>query len=307
MTNEQKTIVVVDDNNANLIAIKNILKSHYVVYPAPSAEKMFELMEHVIPDLILLDVEMPGMDGHEAIKKLKNNDAFKHIPVVFLSARSDATSEMEGLGLGALDYLHKPFYSALLLKRIEIHLSLIEYEKFIEELLAEKTKLSNELDMVKIEAGKFELSNTGFNFKNMLFDIIEECNVEAKEKKQELAVNLNEDLPVSVTGDELRLSQVFTNLLLNAVNFTPENGKIDFTVEKAEETDDEFILKVHVADNGAGIPDDKLKNIFVFDNKKYGLVISRHIVELMGGKIWIESKPGRGTKVTFTVKVKKGQ
>ena len=183
MMNEQKIVVVVDDNNANLIAIKNILKPHYVVYPAPSVAKMYELLEHITPDLILLDVEMPEIDGYEATRSLKSNNAHKDIPIIFLSARIDATSEMVGLNMGALDFLHKPFCSTLLLRRIEMYLTLIEYRKIIEELLEEKSALSNELDMTKIEAGKFELISGEFDLGKKLANIAEECDVEAREKK----------------------------------------------------------------------------------------------------------------------------
>ena len=152
MTKEQKTIIIVDDNDANLTACKKILKPYYIVYPAPSATKMFDLLEHnIIPDLILLDVEMPDINGYEATRMLKNTESHKKIPIIFLTARNDAISEMEGLNLGALDYIHKPFVSALLLRRIEMHLSLIEYQKLleernksIEELLAQRTKEESE-------------------------------------------------------------------------------------------------------------------------------------------------------------------
>ena len=133
MTDRQSTIFIVDDNNTNLIACKNILKPHYLVYPAQSGTKMFELLEHVTPDLILLDVEMLDMDGYDTARKLKSSDKYKNIPIIFLTARSDATSEMEGLSLGAVDYIHKPFFSALLLKRIEMHLALINNKVAIEE------------------------------------------------------------------------------------------------------------------------------------------------------------------------------
>jgi putative two-component system response regulator len=92
---------------------------------------MFELLEHVKPDLIMLDVGMPDMDGYEAIKKLKSDDRFKDVPVIFLSAMSDEKSEMEGLKLGAVDYIHKPFVTPLLLQRIKIHLSMSEQQKII--------------------------------------------------------------------------------------------------------------------------------------------------------------------------------
>jgi len=131
MAGEQKKIIAVDDIPENLAAIRNTLKDIYEVYPCPSAQKMFELLENVKPDLIMLDVAMPEMNGYDAIKKLKDDARFKDIPVIFLSAKDDETSEMEGLQLGAVDYIHKPFVTPLLLQRIKIHLSMSEQQKTI--------------------------------------------------------------------------------------------------------------------------------------------------------------------------------
>jgi len=131
MTGEQKKIIAVDDIPENLAAIRNTLKDLYEVYPCPSAQKMFELLEHVKPDLIMLDVAMPDIDGYEAIKKLKSDDRYKEIPVIFLSAKDDEKSEIEGLKLGAVDYIHKPFVTPLLLQRIKVHLSMSEQQKII--------------------------------------------------------------------------------------------------------------------------------------------------------------------------------
>ena len=103
---------------------KKALKGLYETYLVLSAEKMFEILSGTIPDLILLDVEMPGIHGYDAIKMLKSNELYKDIPVIFLSAMDDAQSEMTGLELGAVDYIHKPFVNSLLLKRIETHLTL---------------------------------------------------------------------------------------------------------------------------------------------------------------------------------------
>ena len=130
---ELKKIVIVDDNNANLTACRSILKPHYMVYPATSASKMFGLMEQVIPDLVLMDVDMPEMNGYEAAGRMKKNEALKHIPIIFLSGRIDPASEIFGLNMGALDYIHKPFVGELLLRRIKTHLSLIEYQKNLED------------------------------------------------------------------------------------------------------------------------------------------------------------------------------
>jgi putative two-component system response regulator len=122
MANDRKKIVVVDDNPENLQLLRNTLKESYMVFPNPSAQDMFELLEHVRPDLILLDVEMPGMNGYEAIKKLKSDDKYQTIPVIFLTSMTDEKSEKEGLQLGAVDYIHKPFVTPVLLERIKKHL-----------------------------------------------------------------------------------------------------------------------------------------------------------------------------------------
>jgi putative two-component system response regulator len=122
MASDRKKIVIVDDNPENLLLLKNTLKETYMVYPNPSARDMFELLEHVKPDLILLDVEMPGMNGYEAIKKLKSEDKFREIPVIFLTSMSGEESEKEGYQLGAADYIQKPFVTPVLLERIKKHL-----------------------------------------------------------------------------------------------------------------------------------------------------------------------------------------
>ncbi|WP_041611024.1 response regulator [Treponema primitia] len=129
MDTEQQIIMIVDDNIANLTMGKNILKDLYQVFTIPSAERLFAMMERVTPDLILLDIEMPGMDGYQTIKKLKADEKLREIPVIFITARSDMDSELEGLNLGAIDYIFKPFSASLLLKRLETHLTMISQRK----------------------------------------------------------------------------------------------------------------------------------------------------------------------------------
>jgi len=394
----RKKIIVVDDNIENLNALKNTLKEIYGIYPCPSASEMFNLLEHIQPDLILLDVEMPVMNGYETIKMLKNNDKYHEIPVIFLSAMSDEQSEMEGLKLGAVDYIHKPFVTPLLLQRIKIHLSLMEQQKTImdrnkeiEELLEIKTKevrlrekaeqeaqdasrakskflshMSHEirsplnavlgmiiiakeendiqavkrylekaggaakhilnvindiLDMSKIEANKLELSYDDFDFRKMLSNIIDVTGVRAAEKNQNITVNVDNNIPQYLISDEFRLSQVITNLMTNAIKFTPENGKITINAEIADGADSasgEFTLKIEVADSGIGISPEQQAKLFTsynqadhtitknFGGTGLGLAISKRIVELMRGTIWIESELGKGAKFIFTIKTKEG-
>jgi len=126
---ERKRIIAVDDSVENLTTIKNTLKDEYEIYPCLSAPKMFDLLKHIKPDLILLDVEMPEVDGYTAAKELQNNSRYKSIPFMFLTSRDDINSEIEGLSLGAIDYIHKPFVAPLLLQRIKTHLTLADCQK----------------------------------------------------------------------------------------------------------------------------------------------------------------------------------
>jgi putative two-component system response regulator len=143
----RQTVAIVDDNVTNLKIAHSILHAHYETYALPSAAVMFELLKKVIPDLILLDIEMPVMNGYEAIKQLKANELLARIPVIFLTSRNDEGSELEGLSLGAIDYITKPFSAALLLRRINNHLLISSQEKELEnynknlmQMVDEKTR-----------------------------------------------------------------------------------------------------------------------------------------------------------------------
>jgi class 3 adenylate cyclase/FixJ family two-component response regulator len=140
MAESWEKIILVDDNPSNLRAGKNVLAEKYEVFTAPSAQKMFGLLEEIKPALILLDIEMPEINGYEAIKSLKEDPSTQDIPVIFLTGKADADNELEGLSLGAIDYITKPFIPTLLLKRIEVHL-LVESQKKILE--AQQRELQN--------------------------------------------------------------------------------------------------------------------------------------------------------------------
>jgi putative two-component system response regulator len=145
MKKNEKTIYLVDDNITNLTLGKNALAEQYKVFTMNSGATMLKFLEKNIPDLILLDVEMPEMSGYEAIKIIKSKKETKNIPVIFLTAKTDGDSELEGLTLGAIDYITKPFSPSLLLKRIETHLELANYNKHLQEMVAAKTQSVFEL------------------------------------------------------------------------------------------------------------------------------------------------------------------
>ena len=144
---EREIIVLVDDDIANLKIGRNALIKNYEVYTAPSAAKLFELLNMCSTQLILLDINMPDMDVYETIKTLKNNPDAADITVIFLTAKSDPYSELEGLKLGAIDYIAKPFVAELLNKRVELHLTMEMQQRRLkeqdEELRAQSKELKN--------------------------------------------------------------------------------------------------------------------------------------------------------------------
>ncbi|MCL2184658.1 MAG: response regulator [Treponema sp.] len=127
-----KTIFVVDDSDTNLSMAEAVLEDYYRVMTMPSAAKMFTLLDKITPDLILLDIEMPEMDGFETLEKLKKESALQDIPVMFLTGRNDAVVEARGLEIGAVDFITKPFSAPVLLNRIKTHLD-------IDEIIRERT------------------------------------------------------------------------------------------------------------------------------------------------------------------------
>jgi len=128
MPEDRKKVILVDDNPINLKLARNTLMGKYDVFTVPSAEKLFQLLERTLPDIILLDVMMPGMSGYDAIKILKNDRRTAEIPVIFLTSKADTNSELEGFVQGAVDYVSKPFSPQLLLKRVDVHV-LVESQK----------------------------------------------------------------------------------------------------------------------------------------------------------------------------------
>ena len=125
MTDDLKTILVVDDTPENITLLSNLLKGLYRIKAALNGPKALEIASsHPTPELILLDIMMPEMDGFEVCRRLKADDATKDIPVIFLSAKSETESKVEAFDVGGVDYITKPFEQREVLARIETHLRL---------------------------------------------------------------------------------------------------------------------------------------------------------------------------------------
>ncbi len=130
----RQSVLVVDDNLMNIEVIHEMLSANYEVLFATSGVEAIELAVITRPDLILLDVLMPGLSGYEVCRNLKSNIITQHIPIVFITAVGQTESEEKGLKLGAIDYIAKPFSPAVLKARIANHLELKRYRDLLSDL-----------------------------------------------------------------------------------------------------------------------------------------------------------------------------
>jgi len=178
--------------------------------------------------------------------------------------------------------------------------------------------INDVLDMSKIEANMLELSPIEFNFEKMLQKVVTVVNFRIEEKQQKLAIHIDKKIPNILIADDQRLAQVITNLMGNAVKFTPEKGSITLDTRYVREENSLYTIQISVTDTGIGISPEQQKRLFnsfqqaeTSTTRKYGgtglgLAISKSIVEMMGGRIWIESEPGKGATFAFTIQVRRG-
>jgi signal transduction histidine kinase/CheY-like chemotaxis protein len=174
------------------------------------------------------------------------------------------------------------------------------------------------LDMSKIEANKFDLAPVEFSFEKMLQRVVNVVNFRVDERHQKFTVHIDKKIPRFLIGDDHRIAQVITNLLGNAVKFTAEYGSIVLDTRFIGEENGFCTLQISVSDTGIGLSEEQKSRIFMsFEQaessttRKYGgtglgLAISRSIVEMMGGKIWVDSEVNKGSTFTFTIRVQRG-
>jgi two-component system sensor histidine kinase/response regulator len=176
------------------------------------------------------------------------------------------------------------------------------------------TIINDILDFSKIEADKLELDPVQFNLAESIRERTASLSLRAQEKGLEIGMHIDPDVPETIVGDPVRLGQIVVNLVSNAIKFSSA-GKIEIRIAcEAPAADGQVVLRTAVTDEGIGIPAGKLAAIFEafsqgdgsttrrYGGTGLGLTISRRLVEMMGGRIWVESIPGRGSKFTFTVR-----
>ena len=236
-------IMIVDDNKTNLALGKTILGDHYDVFPLPSAYKLFEFLERVTPDLILLDIDMPGMNGYEAITLLKADRKYSDIPVIFVTAKSSESDEYEGLALGAIDYVTKPFAPTLLLKRIENQLLIQKQKARLQDFN------ENLLQMVKEKTQQvFDLHSALISNMADLVEFRDDSTGRHITRTQEYLKALIEQLIAdNVYADELLSWDLNTVLLSSQLHDVGKIAISDTILNKPGKlTDEEFeIMKTH--------------------------------------------------------------
>ena len=131
---KKNSVLIVDDEVAGIMALTHILRPEYIVYAAKNGQDAIETATEHMPDVILLDILMPGMDGYKVIAELKNFDKTRAIPVIFVTGLSNAEDEAKGLYLGAADYISKPFSAPIVKLRVQNQIRILNYINMIENL-----------------------------------------------------------------------------------------------------------------------------------------------------------------------------
>ncbi len=168
------------------------------------------------------------------------------------------------------------------------------------------------LDFSKIEAGKLDIEDIEFNLNTTLDNVSNMISVKAEEKGLELVFDIENSVPAMIKGDPLRLGQVIINLMNNAVKFT-QNGEVVLKIKMLSNIDGKETLQFEVSDTGIGLTKEQIAKLFQsftqadssigrkYGGSGLGLTISKQLVELMGGKIWVESEYGKGSSFNFTI------
>ncbi|MDR3090746.1 MAG: response regulator [Clostridiales bacterium] len=179
--------------------------------------------------------------------------------------------------------------------------------------------INDVLDMSKIESGKLGITNSEFDFRKMIERAVTVTKVKFEEKRLNFSLSFSEPFERYIISDELRFSQVIINLLNNAGKFTPDGGYVTLNIIKAILSDDTAHIRVEVLDTGIGISKDAQSRLFnsfeqadgsisrTYGGTGLGLAICKKIIELMGGRIWVESEPGDGAAFIFELDVARGQ
>ncbi len=170
---EKARILIVDDTPFNVKVLNDLLQTDYDIYAANNGREALDIVSRIKPNLILLDVMMPEMDGYEVCRRLKADENTAAIPVLFVTAKIEVEDETKGLELGAVDYITKPVSPSIVRARVKNHLNLRRYQEHLEEMVDEKTRLlrSGYVETVHrlVLASEFKDEDTGSHIRRVSY------------------------------------------------------------------------------------------------------------------------------------------
>ncbi|OQY46181.1 MAG: hypothetical protein B6242_08435 [Anaerolineaceae bacterium 4572_78] len=375
------TILIIEDSPYNLKVITDYLGGlGFKILMARHGEAGLQRAIYSLPDLVLLDIMMPGMDGFEVCRQLKNNEQTMDIPVIFMTALTDMANKFKGFSVGGVDYITKPFQHEEVLARITTHLRIKKLTERLQqkneilekkatelaELNASKDKffsimahdlrgpfqplvglsqmlaqtpekfstqdirelgkrlyfssknisslLENLLAWSRMQMGHLEYEPSQLDLYQVMQQTIRLLEINAMEKDINIQNNIPEEMIVYT--DKNILKTVIRNLTSNALKFTDKGGRVTVSVEEINKLEDcSTCIIMSIADTGIGISQDNLAKLFKLDihhttkgtanehGTGLGLIISKEMVEIYGGKILVESSLGEGTTVKFTIPI----
>ena len=265
-------ILLVDDDTKNLQVAMNILKNYNVIY-AQNGEKAFELLEKNNFDLILLDVVMPMMDGYNVCSKIKENGKTKNIPIVFLTVKDDEQDIVKGFELGAVDYITKPFYSEVLLKRVEVHLKIARLMSELKHVnsnlnktVKEQVEQIRQKDEIIVQQSKI----------SAMASIIDVITIQWKKPLDKIKLYL-QSLNIKIENiEDLKSDETFKNTLfeINKLDEIMNDFHKSFNNHKNKEN---VNLKVSL-DNALFLLKDKMKELDININIQGDILLSINIV-----------------------------
>jgi len=370
MTEDKINLLLVDDRPENLLALEAILDSpHYHLIKAVSGEDALKCLLKEDFAVILLDVQMPDLDGFETAELIKKRDQSKHIPIIFLTALSqDEEHIFKGYSVGAVDYILKPYNIDVLKSKVAVFVDLYKKSRqlvqeqkarteaeessrikseFVSNVSHElrtplnailgytallldgtftpidenlKTPLegiyrnandllklvNNILDLSKLEAGKLSVFLEELDLSVLVEEVSKTMKLFIENKSLELHRNQIDDLP-PIVSDRVKIKQILTNLICNAIKFT-QRGSIRITGRNRPEKGG---VEIAIQDTGVGIRAEELDKIFTafhqadasytreYGGVGLGLKIVKDLLRLLKGEIAVESLYGEGSIFTI--------